>query len=128
MPHPDRRSILAAASAALLALAGPARAESVGIAGTVAFADEAPIPKGRLRIVLDVPGSEAPEPAPSAELVTDGKATAVDFALTRPDGANPAGLRVVARLEREDGFLLARGSAPVEPGTPVHIILRIVMY
>ena len=36
--------------------------------------------------------------------------------------------QIVARLEREDGWLLARGSAQIEPGAPVEITLFTVMY
>jgi hypothetical protein len=37
-------------------------------------------------------------------------------------------LRIVARLERADGWLLARGSAQLEAGAPVHVTLNVVMY
>jgi hypothetical protein len=126
MPHPDRRSFLAALSAALLTLGAPVMAETPEIRGVVAFAGDEPIPQGALRIHLDVAGSDAARPTPSADLVADGKSTALEFTLARPASAQV--LQVVARLEREDGFLLARGSAAVEPGRPVRIVLRAVMY
>ena len=50
----------------------------------------------------------------------------VAFTLAAP--ADAPATQVVARLEREDGFLLARGSAALEPGAPTTITLYTVMY
>jgi hypothetical protein len=37
-------------------------------------------------------------------------------------------LQIVARLERADGWLVARGSARFEAGSPVYVTLSAVMY
>jgi hypothetical protein len=44
-----------------------------------------------------------------------------------PAIASPT-LRIVARLERADGWLLARGSARFEAGAPLEVALRAVVY
>lgn len=126
----DRRSAMFVAGlAAFAAVAGPGSAQAVDISGTVEFAGGAVIPKGGIMIHMEVPETDALHQAPPLAVESDGKAKAVDFSFAQsvvPDAA--PGARIVARLEREDGWLLARGSAQVEPGTPVHIVLHTVMY
>jgi hypothetical protein len=126
--NPDRRSVLAAAgTAALLALAGPAQAEDQEIRGTVAFVGDTLIPKGQIRIRLEGLGDDTPRP--EAELASDGRATEVDFRILLPaaQGAG-TGARIVGRLERKDGWLLARGSVQVRTDLPIALVLHTVMY
>ena len=126
----DRRSAMFVAGlAAFAAVAGPGSAQAVDISGTVEFSGGAVIPKGGITIHLEVPETDASHQPPALAVVSDGKAKAVDFSFAQSAGPDTApGARIVARLEREDGWLLARGSAQVEPGTPVHIVLHTVMY
>lgn len=48
------------------------------------------------------------------------------MAFALPEAA--AGTEVEARLLRADGWLLARGSARLEPGTPLRITLYTALY
>jgi hypothetical protein len=115
--------------AAFAAVAGPGSAQAADISGTVEFAGGAVIPEGGITLHLEIPEADALHEVPPLAVVSDGKAKAVDFSFAQSAGPDAAaGARIVARLEREDGWLLARGSAQVEPGTPVQIVLHTVMY
>ncbi|MBP7003442.1 hypothetical protein [Amaricoccus sp.] len=130
----DRRTVLVAAgAAAVAAAAGPVSAQSgspsgaAEIRGSVTYLGGGPIPKGVLVLSLDAP-ADAKAP-PEARIPSDGDATAIAFALPSPATATAApAVRIVARLERPDGWLLARGSAIPAPGAPVEITLAEVMY
>ncbi len=126
----DRRTILlAAGSTAAAAVAGSVAAQSPGIHGTLSYEGGAPIPKGRIRLTIEGAG-QAPSARSAAEarLDSDGKATAVAFQIPLPARASPAPAEIVATLEREDGWLLARGSAVFDPGAAVDIVLFTVVY
>ena len=97
-------------------------AQSDAVRGTITFENGAAIPKGRVLVSLDAPG--APKTA-LAEAASGGDARQMTFTL--PAGPAP-GAEIVARLERADGWLLARGSAGYAPGTPLEITLYTVMY
>jgi uncharacterized lipoprotein YbaY len=128
----DRRTVLMSAGAvAVAAAAGPAAAQSADIRGAVSFAGGAVVPEGDLRIYLEDPAIQDKARRRAAETIvkSDGKSKTMEFSLSPP--ASPAAsatLRIVARLERADGFLLARGSARVEAGSPVSVTLNTVMY
>ena len=123
-PTTRRRAVLlAAAGTAAAAIMGcSAIAQTGPVHGTITFENGAVIPKGRVLVSLDAPG--APEDA-LAEAASGGDARQMTFTLP---AAPPPGAEIVVRLERADGWLLARGSAGYAPGTPVEITLYTVMY
>jgi hypothetical protein len=128
----DRRTVLmAAGAAAVAATAGPAAAQSTDIRGAVTFEGGAVIPKGRLVIYLDDTAvqDDAEGRAAKTRIDSNGGSKAIEFSLSPPQGSTAAPtLQVVARLERADGWLLARGSAPFAAGSPVNVKLNTVMY
>ncbi len=98
-------------------MAGPNEAQSGDIEGSLVFQAGAAIPAGRIELSLR---NNAP---PDIQITSDGTARQIAFTLTGPLPA-----RIVARLERPDGWLLARGSATLEPGKPVEVTLHPVLY
>ncbi len=134
---PERRNVLlAAGTAAVMALAASVSIQSVsahsaGIRGTVEFAGGVAIPNGEIDIYVEDPAlrDDAGHRAAETRIESNGKATAIGFSFPLPTGSTASpNARIVARLERADGWLLARGSATVGAGTPVHITLHTVMY
>ncbi len=128
----DRRTVLiAAGAAAVAAAAGTVAAQSTEIRGAVAFEGGAVIPKGHLEIYLEDPAIQgsARRRAAKTSVKSDGGSKTIAFSLALPASstASPT-LQIVARLERADGWLVARGSAQFEAGSPVHITLNTVMY
>ncbi len=128
----DRRTVLIAAGAAAVAAATlQAAAQSADMQGTVTFKGGAVIPKGRLEIYLEDPAIQDKSQLrkAKAQIESDGKSKAMEFSLAMPAGFNASPTqRIVARLEREDGWLLARGSAQVDQGSPAQIALKEVVY
>ncbi|NHF73491.1 hypothetical protein [Paracoccus xiamenensis] len=124
----DRRTILlAAGTTAAAAVASGVVAQSPDIRGTVTYEGGAPIPKGRINLAIE--GAAVAKAAGSAtQMDSDGKAGAVEFSMSLPARASAAPTEIVATLERADGWLLARGSAPFTPGEPVAITMYAVMY
>ena len=129
----DRRTILLATATAA-AMAGTVAAQSPQIMGTVVYESGGAIPQGLIRISLDDGGSaersgNAREAGP-ASMDSNGKATSVGFAVQQSALAarSATPVEIVATLERHDGWLLARGSAPFTPDQPVTITLYPVMY
>lgn len=124
-----RSMLMAAGTAAVFAVAGATAAQPTDIRGTVTFNGGAAIPKGHIEISLKdtASGKKAGGPATTAALESDGGARTIEFLLPADPAASPTP-EVVARLERADGWLLARGSAMVKPGAPVEITLHTVMY
>lgn len=129
---PDRRKVMSIAGAALIAaVTWPVAARSTDMDGTVSFEGGVAIPEGYLEISIENPaiGDDALSRVAETRIESDGKAKTIAFALTPAAGAGVApALRVVVRLERADGWLLARGSAQVEAGSPVEVTLSTVMY
>ncbi|TRW99369.1 hypothetical protein FNJ84_01460 [Paracoccus sp. M683] len=132
----DRRAILLAAGTAAAAVAATVvAAQSPDIHGTVVFADGADIPKGEIQIYVEDPAikGSARQLDATMQMNSDGGSKAIAFTFApSPDltasAASPT-LRIVARLERPgDGWLLARGSAQLDAGSPVEITLNSVMY
>ena len=128
----DRRTVLiAAGTAAVAAAAGPVLAQMTDFRGTVTFKGGAVIPKGQLEIYLEDPAiqDKAQRRTAKTHIESDGKSKVVAFSLAPPAGfaASPT-QRVVARLERADGWLLARGSAQVGTGSPAQVALSAVVY
>ncbi|MFE0014602.1 hypothetical protein ACFWXH_07145 [Mesorhizobium sp. NPDC059054] len=129
----NRRTVLMAAGAAAVAAAtATATAQSTDIRGTVTFKGNVAIPEGHLEIYLEDPASKNKTQRRTAEtrVESNGGSKKLEFSLpltASPAAASPT-LQVVARLERADGWLVARGSAKVEAGSPVHVTLNTVMY
>ncbi|MEI5678257.1 hypothetical protein G6N74_18320 [Mesorhizobium sp. CGMCC 1.15528] len=128
----DRRTILiAAGAAAVAAAAGRVSAQSTDIRGAVTFEGGAVIPKGQLEIYLEDAAiqDKALRRAAKTLVKSDGSSKTITFSLSLPESsaASPK-LQIVARLERVDGWLVARGSAQLEVGSPVYVTLNTVMY
>jgi len=130
--HPNRRKILTIAGAAAVALAAaPAIASSTDMDGTITFEGGKAIPPGQLKITLEDKAvtDTALRRVAETTVKSDGGSTAIAFTLSPAAGfAQSPTLQIVARLERADGWLLARGSAQVESGAPLAVTLNTVMY
>jgi hypothetical protein len=128
--YTDRRTVLVTAgAAAVAATAGPIAAQSTVLRVIVTFEGGAVIPKGHLEINLK--DLAAPDNARSRveSIASDGSLKAIDLSLSQPASSTVLPKhQIVVRLEREDGWLLARGSAQVEASSPVYIQLIQVMY
>jgi uncharacterized lipoprotein YbaY len=128
----DRRTILMAAGAAAVAVAAGtvAAAQSTDIRGAVTFEGGAVVPKGHLEIYLEDPAiqDKARRRAAKTSVKSDGGSKTIAFSLSMPSSTASQTLQIVARLERADGWLVARGSAQFEAGSPVHVTLNTVMY
>jgi uncharacterized lipoprotein YbaY len=128
----DRRTVLmAAGAAAVAAAAGPVAAQSTDIRGTIIFEGGAKIPEGRLEIYLEDPAIQdsARRRAAKTDIKSDGGSKAIAFSLSPSASATASPTaRIVARLERADGWLVARGSTQFEAGSPVNVTLNTVMY
>jgi hypothetical protein len=128
----DRRTVLKAAGVAAVAAAvGPVAAQPTDVRGAVTFEGGAVIPEGHLEIFIEDPAIQenAQRRAAKTPIKSDGKSKTIEFSLPPPASstASPT-LQIVARLERADGWLIARGSARFEAGSPVHVTLNTVMY
>lgn len=122
----DRRTVLLAAAAAVAAGAGAAPALEVRIG----FEGGGFVPKGRLAFFLDGPGGQDQVRHPAARTMakSDGGSRTISVFLSLPPGTDPSvPQRIVARLQRADGWLLARGSARRDGGAPVFVTLYTVM-
>jgi uncharacterized lipoprotein YbaY len=128
----NRRTVLVAAGAAAFAAAtGAVGAQSTDIQGAVTFTAGAAIPKGRVKIYLEdlAVQDAAIRRVAETEVESDGKLATIGFSLPAPaDPTASPTLQIVARLERADGWLLARGSAKLEPGAPVSVTLKEAVY
>src|SRR4051794_36751759 len=124
----DRRAVLMAAGAAAVAVAaGTVAAQSTDIRGAVTFEGGAVIPEGHLEIYLEDPAIQdsARRRAAKTSVKSDGASKTITFTLSLPASSTASStLRIVARLERADGWLVARGSAQFEAGSPVHVTLN----
>jgi hypothetical protein len=133
MDHPtSRRAALLAAgllATGTAALTETVAAQSTDVSGIVKFQGDALVPKGRIVINIEPPAADVGARAVKTELKSDGgtKAIAFSFSLPASATASPT-LLIVARLERADGWLLARGSAKLKADMPVEITLNTVMY
>lgn len=133
----DRRTVLMAAGVAAVAAAtGAAAAQSpdiraTDIRGAVTFVGGKAIPEGHIEIYLEDPAIEdsGRRRAAKTSLKSAGGSKTIEFSLPLPASstASPT-LQVVARLERADGWLVARGSAQFQAGLPVHVTLKAVIY
>jgi len=130
--HPNRRKILTIAGAAAVALAAaPAIASSTDMDGTITFEGGKAIPPGQLKITLEDKAvtDTALRRVAETTVKSDGSVLSIAFTLSPSVGFAPSPtLQIIARLERADGWLLARGSAEVMTGLPVAITLNTVLY
>lgn len=126
----NRRMVLmAAGTAAIAAVAVSAVAQSGEIHGKITFEGGFAIPEGRLEIYLEDTGARNKARAGETRVDSKGGSKTIAFALTPSESlAASKPLRIVARLERADGWLLARGSVRYQSGSPVTVALKTVMY
>lgn len=128
----NRRTVIATLGAgALAAGVQPTTAEPV-IHGDVTYAGGAPIPAGYLKVRLDDlrVKNKAQRRLAEVHIRSNGRSERVPFSLNAPASrlANASQLELVARLEREDGWLLARASSHYTAGEPASLTLNAVMY
>ena len=128
----DRRTVLIAAGAAALATAaGTGAAQSSDIRGAVKFAGGVAIPEGQVEIYLEDLSIQDRLQRRVAEtrVESDGKSATIGFSLSRPANATASPrLQIVARLERPDGWLVARGSARFDTSAPACVTLKEAIY
>lgn len=128
----NRRTVLMNAGAAAVAtVAGPVAGQSQGILGTVIFEGDGAIPKGTLKIYLEdlAVRESGRRRIATARIESDGGSKTIAFALPGPaSSTGSAMLRIVARLERADGWLVARGSTQLGVGTTTSVTLHAAMY
>ena len=128
----DRRTVLLIAGVAAVAAAvGPVAAQPTDIRGAVTFQGGAVIPKGYLEIYLEDTAIQdnARRRVAKTRVKSDGRIKTIAFSLSPPASATASPtLQIVARLERADGWLVARGSAQFAAGSPVYVTLNAVMY
>lgn len=109
----------------------PVMAQTTGILGMVVYQDGEKIPKGSIQIKFQDPGAKGdaiPREA-AIRIESDGGSKSMPFSLAIPASLTSSPTHeVVAQLLREDGWLLARGSAQIEAGKQVSITLNTVMY
>lgn len=134
MKHPtSRRGALLAAgllATSTAALTDTVAAQATDVSGTVKFQGDAVVPKGHIVIYPEDPAvPKAAALAVKTQLKSDGGTKSIAFSFSLPAGATASPtLLIVARLERGDGWLLARGSAKLKADRPVEITLNTVMY
>jgi hypothetical protein len=127
----DRRTLLMVAGAAAVVATSGAAAQSNDIRGAVTFEGGSVIPEGQLEIYLEdraIQG-EARRRAATTHIKSGGRSKTIAFSLSPPTGLAPSpALQIIARLERADGWLVARGSAQFKGGSPISVTLNAVMY
>ncbi|MGF9763161.1 hypothetical protein AAII07_49270 [Microvirga sp. 0TCS3.31] len=128
----DRRTVLLAAGAAAVAAAvGPVTAQPADIRGAVTFEGGAVIPEGFLEIYLEDSAirDKSRRRVTKTRVKSDGRIKSIAFSLSLPASATASPtLQIVARLERADGWLVARGSAQSAAASPVYVTLNAVVY
>lgn len=128
-----RRGVLLAAAAAAVATgagagAGTGTGRPTDLQVTVGFEGGGFVPKGRLSVHLDGPAGQQ-RGAATTTAESDGGSRTITLVLSLPPGADASSPRqVVARLQRADGWLLARGGAQLDGGGSVAVTLHAVMY
>lgn len=125
----DRRTILLAVATVAAAVGARADAGSATDLGvTVGFEGGGLVPKGRLAVYLDGPGVRQ-QGAARTSADSDGGSREINLSLTLPSGTDKSSpQQIVARLQRADGWLLARGSAQLDGSAPIVITLYTVMH
>lgn len=109
--------------------AGTVEAQMSSVSGAITYPDGKAIPEGVLKIQIeDLATGNAVADIGEVQIKSRGADKSVAFALPPLAAKSSGNLEIVARLERADGFLLARGSAPYEAGAPVTVPLSTVQY
>lgn len=121
-----RRALLMTAGAAAVTSAA---AQSPELRGSITLKDGATIPEGHIEIHLEdsAIADKAQRRIAQTRIDSDGKSKSLEFSLSAAPSTSPT-LRIVARLKRPGGHLLARGSAKFDPASPIHVTLNKVMY
>ena len=126
-----RRTLMKTAAAAIM-VPMTAPADSTEIRGDIVFEDRRAIPKGQIHIYLKAPEAQGDGARLAVETLikSDGGSKIIPFLIEpqAPWDPAPSTMQVIVHLERADGWLLARGSAKLEPGAPVSVTLNRVMY
>ncbi|GHB24392.1 hypothetical protein GCM10007094_10550 [Pseudovibrio japonicus] len=106
-------------------------AQPTDVTGMLRFESGAEIPKGHIKIFLRDPESQPKmrELVAKTQVKSIGKFKSLTFSVTLPPNmsASPT-QQIVARLERADGWLLARGSAKLKNDEAVDITLYTAMH
>ncbi|WP_108819464.1 hypothetical protein [Pseudovibrio sp. Alg231-02] len=106
-------------------------AQASDIRGTLTFAGDTEIPKGQIKIYIEDTAikDSTRELTTQTHLKSSGKSKTIDFSVTRPSNiqASPT-LRIIAQLQRPDGWLLAQGSTKIKSSKPLGIMLYRTMY
>ncbi|KZL10753.1 hypothetical protein [Pseudovibrio sp. Ad26] len=106
-------------------------AQASDIRGTLTFAGDAEIPKGQIKIYIEdtaIKDSKR-ELTSKTHLNSTGKSAAIVFSVTRPASIQTSPtLRIIAQLQRPDGWLLAEGSIKIKDDKPVDVMLYEAMY
>lgn len=113
------------------AISKTTEAQASDIRGTLTFAGDTEIPKGQIKIYIEDTAikDSTRELTTQTHLKSSGKSKAIDFSVTRPSNiqASPT-LRIIAQLQRPDGWLLAQGSTKIKSGKSLNIIFYQTMY
>lgn len=128
----DRRTILMVAGATAAAMTTRSvAAQSTDIRGVLRFDGNEIIPEGQIEVYFEDSAIQDVSQLRAARthVVSDGKSKSIDFTLSLPTSTMGSSTQeIVARLERLDGWLLARGSAKLKAGTPAHVTLHAAIY
>ncbi|KZK92252.1 hypothetical protein PsAD5_04007 [Pseudovibrio sp. Ad5] len=106
-------------------------AQASDIRGTLTFAGDTEIPKGQVKIYIEDTAikDSTRELTTQIHLNSSGKSKAIDFSVARPSNVQVSPtLRIIAQLQRPDGWLLAQGSTKIKSGKPLGIMLYRTMY
>ncbi|MGG9998463.1 hypothetical protein ACQU0X_00050 [Pseudovibrio ascidiaceicola] len=106
-------------------------AQASDIRGTLTFAGDTEIPKGQIKIYIEDTAikDSARELTPKTHLNSTGKSTAIAFSVTRPANIQTSPtLRIIAQLQRPDGWLIAQGSIKINDNNSLDIVLYRTMY
>jgi hypothetical protein len=118
-------------AAGIAVAAGTGAAQSTDILGTITFEGGAVLPAGHVEIHLEDPAIRGTARSRVAEMRvdSDGKSKSIAFSLSLPatSTVSPT-LRMVARLERADGWLIARGSKQFQVGSSLYVTLNAAIY
>ncbi len=112
-PYDRRTVLLTVGAAAVAAVTGAGRRAIDDIRGAVTFEGSAAIPEGHLEIYLDDPAiQDETRRSHHANAHQKRRKIEVDsISLPSPASATASSTRrIVARLERADGWLIARGT------------------
>ncbi|EEA96930.1 hypothetical protein [Pseudovibrio sp. JE062] len=130
-----RHSALLAAGLAISAVSTNAetvKSQPKTISGTITYAGDEAIPKGQIKIFLKDSETQSKSQVSTSktQLISTGKAKTLAYTFAMPSKTKDYQMQLIeVRLERADGWLLARGSEKVRGGeTSTDVMLYKVMY